>query len=103
MTSEQQQKIEAAVFNRLVDLLQKRTDVQNIDIMGTAGFCRNCFSKWYVEAAADIGLEVDKTTAQEKIYGMPYDDYKAKHQTPASDEQMAKMNASVAKNKEVGA
>lgn len=96
------EKVEAAVFRRLVGLLQKRTDVQNIDLMGTGGFCRNCFYKWYMEAAAELGHEVDKETAQELIYGMPYEEYKAQHQTAASDAQMDKMNASVAKNKALG-
>jgi len=91
--------IEAAVFRRLVAHLQKRTDVQNIDLMGTGGFCRNCFAKWYKEAADEIGVTLDADEARELIYGMPYDDYKAKHQTPASDEQLARMDASIRLNK----
>ena len=91
--------LEAAVFRRLLDLLQERTDVQNIDLMGYGGFCRNCFYKWYMEAAEEAGTPVSKEEAQLKIYGMPYKDYKQKHQTPASPEQLTRMDESVAKNK----
>ncbi|MCJ9427992.1 DUF1244 domain-containing protein [Kordiimonas marina] len=94
-----QDAIEAAVFRRLVDHLRMRTDVQNIDLMGVGGFCRNCLSDWYQEAAEAAGAPVDKETARERIYGMSYADYKAKYQTPATDAQLKLMDESVAKNK----
>ncbi|TNE62447.1 MAG: DUF1244 domain-containing protein [Alphaproteobacteria bacterium] len=95
------EKIEAAVFRRLIEHLQQRTDVQNIDLMGHAGFCRNCLSDWYQEAAEDLAEPMDKDTARERIYGMPYADYKAKFQTKATDAQLKLMEDSVAKNKQV--
>jgi hypothetical protein len=73
---------EAAAFRRLVSHLQERTDVQNIDLMNLAGFCRNCLSKWYAEAASESGVELSKDDARELVYGMPYDEWKAKYQTP---------------------
>ncbi len=73
--------LEAAAFRALRDHLRERTDVQNIDLMNLAGFCRNCLSKWYATAAADMGLEVDKMEAREIVYGMPYDEWKDKFQT----------------------
>ena len=73
-------EIEAAVFRRLVDHFRERTDVQNLDVMKTAGFCRNCLSKWYRAAAAERGVEVSDPEARETVYGMPYDEWKAKHQ-----------------------
>ena len=93
------EKIEAAVFRRLLQHLDDRKDIQNIDLMGYGGFCRNCFAKWYKEAAEEAGMELSKEEAAERIYGMPYADYKAKFQTPATDEQLARMDESVAKNK----
>ncbi|MFC4349314.1 DUF1244 domain-containing protein [Kordiimonas lipolytica] len=99
MTDEKTTEIEAAVFRRLLKHLQARTDVQNIDLMGYGGFCRNCFYKWYVEEAGELGVEVSMEDAQERIYGMPYADYKEQFQTPATDEQMRRMDISVAKNK----
>lgn len=92
-------EIEAAVFRRLLDHLRHRTDVQNIDLMVYGGFCRNCFAKWYKAEAENLGIDVDADEAREIIYGMPYDDYKAAHQTPATDEQMARMNESISRNK----
>jgi len=83
-------ELEAAAFRGLVAHLQKRTDAQNIDIMNMAGFCRNCLSKWYMAAAKDRGIEMDYEEAREAVYGMPYDEWKDKHQEPASDEQKAK-------------
>jgi uncharacterized protein len=74
-------QVEAAVFRRLVAHLQSRPEVQNIDIMNLAGFCRNCLSKWYVAAAAEQGLEFDLEQARKEVYGMPYDEWKAQHQT----------------------
>jgi len=90
--------LEAAVFRRLLTHLQHRTDVQNIDLMGYGGFCRNCFYKWYMDAAAEAGNPITKQEAQMKIYGMSYEEYKEKHQTPASPEQLNRMNESVKKN-----
>jgi hypothetical protein len=82
-------ELEAAAFRRLRDHLQKRTDVQNIDMMNDTGFCRNCLSRWYGEAAAERGIEMDKEQAREIFYGMPFSEWKAKHQTEASDAQKA--------------
>ena len=74
-------ELEAAAFRRLVEHLRERTDVQNIDLMNLAGFCRNCLSKWYAAAAAEHGVELDKMEAREIVYGMPYDEWKDRHQT----------------------
>ncbi len=87
MSSEE--KIEAAVFRRLLDHLDSRKDAQNIDLMNLAGFCRNCLSKWYMAAAAEEGVEIDYDGARERVYGMPYDEWKAKYQVEATPEQMA--------------
>jgi len=92
-------EIEAAAFRRLVSHLRQRTDVQNIDLMGLAGFCRNCLSNWYQEAAAERGIELDKGTAREVIYGMPYDRWKEKYQTEATPEQLQRMQESEARNR----
>lgn len=92
-------EIEAAAFRRLLTHLGHRTDVQNIDLMGHTGFCRNCLSDWYREAAAERGVEMDKDASREAVYGMPYRDWKAQHQTPASDAQLQRMDESVARNK----
>ncbi len=73
-------EVEAAAFRRLVEHFRERTDVQNIDVMNLAGFCRNCLSKWYAAAAAERGVELSKEQAREIVYGMPYDDWKAKYQ-----------------------
>jgi hypothetical protein len=73
-------EIEAAAFRRLVEHLQGRTDVQNLDLMNLAGFCRNCLSKWYRAAAEERGVAVSDDAARESIYGMPYSDWKAKYQ-----------------------
>ena len=83
-------ELEAAAFRGLIKHLQKRTDAQNVDIMNLAGFCRNCLSKWYMAEAEIRGIEMCYDEAREVIYGMPYDDWKANHQTKASDEQMQK-------------
>jgi len=88
MDDQTRTELEAAAFRGLVKHLQKRKDVQNIDIMNLAGFCRNCLSKWYLAAATEHGVDVSKDEALEIIYGMTYGDWKANHQTPASDEQM---------------
>ena len=82
-------EIEAAVFRRLRGhLMQERPDVQNIDLMILAGFCRNCLADWYREAAQDRGIEMDRDTAREAVYGMPFNDWKASHQKPATPEQL---------------
>ena len=80
-------KLEAAAFRGLVEHLRKRTDVQNIDIMNLAGFCRNCLSKWYMAAAAENGVDMSYDEAREIVYGKPYEDWKQKYQEPASDEK----------------
>ena len=85
-------ELEAAAFRRLVQHLRGRNDVQNIDLMNLAGFCRNCLSKWYMAAAKDKGIGMSYDEAREIVYGLPYDDWKAKHQTEATPEQMAKHN-----------
>ncbi len=82
-------ELEAAAFRRLVAHLRERTDVQNIDMMKLAGFCRNCLSRWYREAAEARGLELSDPDAREIVYGMPYKEWQARHQTPASDAQKA--------------
>jgi uncharacterized protein len=87
MDSQTQTELEAAAFRRLVAHLQKRTDVQNIDLMLLADFCRNCLSNWYEDAAKERGLEITNADARERVYGMPYADWKAKHQTEASPEK----------------
>ena len=84
-------ELEAAAFRRLIGHLRKRTDVQNIDLMGLASFCRNCLSDWYREAAAERGIALGKADAREIIYGMPYDDWKRKYQTEATPEQLRKL------------
>jgi len=86
-------KIEAAVFRRLLEHLDSRKDVQNIELMQLAGFCRNCLSKWYMAAADEAGVEVDYDQARERVYGMPYDQWKAKYQTEATPEQLAAFEA----------
>ncbi len=83
-------ELEAAAFRRLQKhLMEDRNDVQNIDMMNLAGFCRNCLSRWYQEAAAERGIEIGKDEARATFYGMPYDDWKAAHQTEATPEQRA--------------
>ena len=80
-------ELEAAAFRGLVEHLRRRTDVQNIDLMNLAGFCRNCLSKWYRAAAEERGLEMDYDQAREIVYGMPYAEWKEKYQTEATQEQ----------------
>ena len=82
-------ELEAAAFRRLRDHLRRRTDVQNIDLMILAGFCRNCLADWYREAAEERGMALDKLAAREIVYGMPFDEWKAKYQQEASPEQQA--------------
>ena len=88
MDSATQSELEAAVLRRLLQHLDERKDVQNIELMILAGFCRNCLSKWYVEAAAEKGLDVDLEDARKHVYGMAYSEWKAHHQPPATEEQL---------------
>lgn len=83
MKEPDQRELEAAAFRRLVEHLQARSDVQNIDLMNLAGFCRNCLSNWYLEAAAARGMPLSEEAAREIVYGMPYEEWKVKHQTEA--------------------
>ena len=84
-----QTELEAAVFRRLVSHLRNRTDVQNIDLMNLAGFCRNCLSNWMKDAADERAVPMDKNQSREIVYGMPYDEWRAKYQKEASPEQKA--------------
>ena len=93
MQPDQQQALDAAVLKRLLEHLQETPDVQNIDLMNLAGFCRNCLSKWYVAAAEDAGVSLDLEGAREHVYGMPYGEWKDRHQKPASAEQLAQFEA----------
>jgi hypothetical protein len=89
LSKDQQTELEAAAFRRLVQHLRERTDVQNIDLMNMAGFCRNCLSNWYRDAANASGLEMSKDQSREIIYGMSYEDWKNQHQSEASSDQKA--------------
>ena len=89
MTDTTRTELEAAAFRRLVSHLQNRTDVQNIDMMNLAGFCRNCLSRWYREEAADKGITIEDSAARKVVYGMDYADWKAKYQTESSSEARA--------------
>jgi hypothetical protein len=93
MDDAQTQRIEAAVFRRLLEHLDAHKEVQNIDLMNLAGFCRNCLSKWYVAACEQEGVAMSYDEARERVYGMPYDDWKARHQTAASPEAQAQFQA----------
>lgn len=84
-------ELEAAAFRRLRDHLQSRTDVQNIDLMNLSGFCRNCLSRWYQEAAEEKGVDLDKAAARELVYGMPYEEWRDRYQTEATQEQLDQM------------
>lgn len=84
--------LDAAVLRRLLAHLDDNKDVQNIDLMNLASFCRNCLSKWYLQAAEDRGTSMDLDTARERIYGMPYTEWKDKYQAPATPEQQAEFN-----------
>jgi len=92
MDKQTQTEIEAAAWRKMLGHFQKRTDVQNIDLMNMAGFCRNCLAKWYMSEAEANGEEVDYDQAREIVYGMPYDEFKAKYQEKASDKQMEAFN-----------
>ena len=98
MTEQQRLELEAAAFRRLVGHLRERTDVQNIELMNLAGFCRNCLSKWYRAAAEGKGLEMSYDEAREIIYGMPYEEWKSKHQAEASAEQQQAFAAAQARS-----
>ena len=87
MDTQTQTELEAAAFRTLRDHLAKRTDVQNIDMMNLTGFCRNCLSRWYQEAAEERGISISKANARETFYGMPFDEWKTKYQTEATKEQ----------------
>jgi len=93
MNQTEQDKLDAAAFRRLLSHLDERKDVQNIDLMILADFCRNCLSKWYKSAADDAGIDVSDAEARERVYGMPYEEWKEKHQLPATPEQMAAFEA----------
>lgn len=84
-------ELEAAAFRRLVAHLRERTDVQNIDLMNLSGFCRNCLSNWYREAAEERGIAVTRDESREVVYGMPYEEWKSKYQTEATPEQLEAM------------
>ena len=99
MDAQTQLELEAAAFRRLRHhLLVDRPDAQNIDMMNLAGFCRNCLSRWYQEAANERGIEMSKDEGRAAFYGMPFEDWKAKHQTEASAEQKAAFDVSFKEN-----
>jgi hypothetical protein len=89
MDEHTREHIDAAVFRRLLAHLDEHNDVQNIDLMNLAGFCRNCLAKWYSAAAADLGETIDYEASRERVYGMPYDEWKRRHQTAATPDQLA--------------
>lgn len=93
LSDEQQRDFEAAAFRRLVVHLRERNDVQNIDLMNLAGFCRNCLSNWYREAANAEGVDLTKDQSREIVYGMPYGEWQALNQTEASDDKKAEFKA----------
>ena len=97
-SEEQKRDFEAAAFRRLVEHLRTRSDVQNIDMMNLTGFCRNCLSRWYQEAAAERGIEIGKDEAREIFYGMPFDEWKAQHQTDASPQKQAEFKVAFEQN-----
>ncbi len=94
MNVQTQLELEAAAYRRLVNHLRKRTDVQNIDLMNLAGFCRNCLSNWYREAAEERGMEMSKAESREIVYGMPFPEWRTKYQTDASADKLAEFSAS---------
>lgn len=93
-------EVEAAAFRRLQEHLDKRTDVQNIDMMNLAGFCRNCLSRWYQEAANDKGIDMDKAAGREAFYGMPYTEWRDMYQTESSPEKQAEFKIAFQENVE---
>ena len=88
-----QTEIESAIFKRLRNHLKNEPEIQNIDLMNLAGFCRNCLSKWYVEEASALGESINEESARKLIYGMDYGQWKSKYQKPATEEQLKAMNA----------
>ncbi len=94
LTPQQQLEFEAAAFRRLVAHLRERSDVQNIDLMNLAGFCRNCLSNWYRDAANAAGVPLDKEASREIVYGMPYEEWRKLNQREASDQQKATFEVS---------
>ena len=93
LTLEQQRDFEAAAFRRLVQHLRERSDVQNIDLMNLAGFCRNCLSNWYRDAASAAGVDLDRDASREIVYGMPYAEWQKKYQTETSEAKKALFEA----------
>lgn len=93
LSEDQKREFEAAAFRRLLQHLSERSDVQNIDMMNLAGFCRNCLSNWYRDAAAGAGVELSKDASREIVYGMPYAEWQAKHQREATDAQKSAFEA----------
>lgn len=93
LTQEQQDQLDAAIARRLIGHLDSRKDVQNIDLMILAGFCRNCLSKWYRTAADEQGIDISDNEAREHIYGMPYGEWKQKYQRQVTPEQLARFDA----------
>ena len=98
MDDQTRTELEAAVYRRLVEHLRQRTDVQNIDLMNLAGFCRNCLSNWMKDAADGKGLAMTKDESREIVYGMPYDQWRAKHQKDATPEQKAAFDKAARKH-----
>ena len=92
MDDKTKKELQSATLDRLISHLRERKDVQNIDLMNLAGFCRNCLSKWYVSAAKEKGIEISYDEAREIVYGMPYDEWKKKYQKEATKEQLDKYN-----------
>ncbi|MFO1390141.1 MAG: DUF1244 domain-containing protein [Cellvibrio sp.] len=92
MDTKTQTELESAVLRKLIAHLDQRKDVQNIDLMNLAGFCRNCLSKWLVAAAEEKNIALEYEDARERIYGMPYEEWKNKHQKPATPEQLAEFD-----------
>ncbi|MCG9556287.1 DUF1244 domain-containing protein [Vibrio kanaloae] len=99
LTLEEQDKLDAAAFRRLLAHLDSNKEVANIDLMILAGFCRNCFSKWYAAEAESIGADLNLDDARERVYGMTYDEWKRNHQPKATPEQLKAFEASQAKKK----
>ena len=98
MDDQTRTELEAAAFRGLTEYLRKRTDVQNIDLMNLAGFCRNCLSKWYLAAAKERGVEMDYDTAREVVYGMTHDEWKKNYQTETTPEKVEKFKAEADKH-----
>lgn len=93
LTAQRKTEFEAAAFRQLLNHLSQRDDVQNIDLMNLAGFCRNCLANWYLDAATAAGTAMTRDQSRERIYGMPYDEWKARNQAEASDAQRASFEA----------